>query len=97
MFLIIAADISFGQVNTLPFSSVLLAHPILVRPTLHVGHPLGVVQIPLHRLADAGLKGFGRFPAQLGFELACVNRVAAAVAGANRAAVVFDGGALRFK
>jgi hypothetical protein len=36
-----------------------------------------VIQVPLHGFADAGLEGFGGFPAQFGFELACVDGVAA--------------------
>ena len=31
---------------------------------LHMGHPLGVGRVPQHGLADAGLKGFSRRPAQ---------------------------------
>ena len=46
---------------------------------MHVGHPLGVVQIPLNGFADAGFERFGRLPTQFGFELAGVDGVAAVV------------------
>ena len=45
-------------------------------------HPLGVGQVPLDGFADAGVKGFGGLPAQLGFELAGVDGVAPVVARA---------------
>ena len=47
-----------------------------------MGHPLGVVQVPLHRLADAALEGLGRFPAQLALDLARIDRVTPVMAGA---------------
>ena len=45
-------------------------------------HPLGVVQVPLHRLADASLEGLGRLPAQFALDLARIDSVAAIMAGA---------------
>jgi len=41
-----------------------------------------VIQIPLHRLADTGLEGFGRLPSELTLDLAGINGVAAVVARA---------------
>ena len=49
---------------------------------MDVAHPGLIVQIPLHRLADAGLEGLGRLPAQFAFDLAGVYGVAAVVTGA---------------
>ncbi len=57
-------------------------HPFPVGATLHVRNPLRVVQVPLHRLANAGFEGFGRTPAQIAFNLARVNGVTPVVAGA---------------
>lgn len=37
---------------------------------------------PRHRLTNAGLKGFVQLPAQFALDLACVDGVAAIVAGA---------------
>ena len=45
-----------------------------------MAYPLGMVQMPLHRFTDAGLKRFCRTPAQRFFDLAGVNGVAAVVA-----------------
>src|SRR5256885_15348267 len=53
---------------------VLAADPFAVGTGLHIGHPFGVVQVPLHGLADTGLEGLGRLPAQFAFELARVDR-----------------------
>ena len=50
--------------------------------TVLLRHPVGVIQIPMHGFADAGLEGLGGGPAQLGFQLAGINGVAAVVAGA---------------
>ncbi len=60
----------------------MLRHPVFVSTALHIGHPIGVGQVPLDGFADTGLKGLGRLPAQFRFELARVNRVAAVVAWA---------------
>src|SRR5690606_5846960 len=49
--------------------------PLLIFATLHPRHPLGIVQVPLHGLAQTGLEGFLRFPAQLALDLAGVDRV----------------------
>ena len=57
-------------------------HPLAVGAALHVGDPVGVVEVPLHGLADAGLEGLGRAPAELALDLARVDRVAPVVAGA---------------
>ncbi len=61
---------------------ILKVDPVFIRAALHVGDPLGVIQVPLNGFADAGLEGFGGLPAQLGFELARVDGVAAVVASA---------------
>ena len=63
---------------------VLLADPVAVGAAGDIGHPGLVVQIPLHGLADAGLEGLGRLPAQFALDLAGVDGVAAVVAGAVR-------------
>src|ERR1051325_19922 len=55
--------------------------------TPHSLHPSLVVQIPLHRLADADLEGVGGRPAELRLDLRGIDGVAAVVAGA-----VFDVG-----
>ena len=68
---------------------VLGLHPFAVGAGLHVGHPVGVVQVPLHGFADAGVKRLGGLPAQFAFNLAGVDGIAAVVAGA-----VFDVGDL---
>ena len=62
--------------------AVLLIQPIPVGAARHVGDPILIVEIPLHRLADAGIEGFGRFPAEFSLEFAGVDGVAAVVAGA---------------
>ena len=61
---------------------VLFADPVLVGAAGDVGNPGLVVEIPLHCLADAGLEGLGRLPAEFPFELAGVDGVATVVAGA---------------
>ena len=61
---------------------VLLADPLAVGTALHVGHPLRVVQVPLHGLGNAGVEGFCRLPAQFTFDLVRIDGVAAVVAGA---------------
>ena len=61
---------------------VLFVHPLAVSAALHVGHPLGVAQVPLDGFADAGVEGFGGFPAEFFFELAGVDGVAAVMAWA---------------
>ena len=54
-----------------------------------MGDPLGVGQVPLHGLADAGLEGLRRFPAQFTLDLAGVDGLAPVMAGS-----VLDGGDL---
>ncbi len=61
---------------------VLGADPVAIRTALHALHPLVVGQVPLDRLAQAGLERFLRPPAEFGGELAGVDRVAAVVARA---------------
>src|SRR5438067_314362 len=58
---------------------ILLADPLAVGAAGHVVRPFLVVQVPAHRLADAGFESLGRFPAQLALELTCIDRVAAVV------------------
>jgi hypothetical protein len=41
--------------------------------------PVLVIQVPLDGLADAGLKGFFRFPAELITNLGRINRIASIV------------------
>ncbi len=62
--------------------AVLFAQPLPVAAALHVLHPIGVVQVPLHGFANAGLEGLGGLPAQFAFDLACVYCVAPVMAGA---------------
>ena len=45
-------------------------------------HPAGIDEVPLHGLADAGVKGLGGFPARFAFALARIDGEAAVVAGA---------------
>ena len=52
---------------------------MLVFARLHVGHPVLVVEVPLHRLPDTSLKGFFRFPAEIITNLGGINRVASVV------------------
>src|SRR6188768_1280539 len=61
---------------------VLLRDPVAVGPALHALHPVAMGQVPLHGLADAGLEGLGRLPAQLALDLARVDGVAPVVARA---------------
>src|SRR5690606_39081206 len=61
---------------------VLLLHPVAVSAGLYMGDPFGVAQIPLHRLADAGVEGFCRLPAQLALQLAGIDGVAAVMSRA---------------
>ncbi|MOA37750.1 hypothetical protein D3C78_1593720 [compost metagenome] len=42
---------------------VVLVDPLLIAAALDVLYPLGIVQIPFNRLADAGFEGFFRSPA----------------------------------
>ena len=60
----------------------MFADPVLVGAAGDVGNPGLVVEIPLHGLADAGLEGLCRLPAEFTFELAGVDGVATVVAGA---------------
>jgi hypothetical protein len=55
-----------------------------IRDKCRIAHwpPILVVQVPLHGLADAGLEGFGRFPAEFTLYLARIDGVAPVVAGA---------------
>src|SRR5574338_761675 len=64
--------------------AVVGGHPFAIGAALDVGHPAGIVQIPLHRLADAGLESLGWPPAQFPSQLPGVDGVAAVVAGAVR-------------
>ena len=56
-------------------------HPVAVGP-LCVGDQPGLSRLPLHGLADAGMEGLRRAPAELALDLARVDGVAAVVAGA---------------
>ncbi len=56
--------------------------PFAVSAALHIGHPIGVGQIPFHGFADAGVKGLGRLPAKFRFKLAGIYRITAVVAWA---------------
>ncbi|MNM80411.1 hypothetical protein D3C81_923810 [compost metagenome] len=44
-------------------------------------YPLGIVQIPFNRLADAGFEGFFRSPAQLALDFAGIDGVSLVVPG----------------
>ncbi|MNG31980.1 hypothetical protein D3C84_1178860 [compost metagenome] len=44
-----------------------------------MGDPLGIVQVPLDGLADTGLEGFLRYPAQFALDLAGVDGIAQVV------------------
>src|SRR5690554_2435391 len=54
----------------------------LVAAVLHAAAPFLIIQVPLHRLADAGLEGLFRPPAKLALDLVGVDGVAQVVAGA---------------
>lgn len=56
--------------------------PLLVFAAFDAGDPFGVVQVPLHGLADAGFEGFLGSPAEFALNLAGVDGVAQVVAGA---------------
>src|SRR5947207_9765922 len=56
---------------------ILLAHPVAVRATGHAFHPLRVLQVPIHGLADAALERLTRPPTQLTLDLASIHRIAA--------------------
>jgi hypothetical protein len=63
-------------------AGVVLVEPVAVGAALHVGDPVLVGEVPLDGLADAGLEGLGRAPAEFALDLAGVDGVAAVVAGA---------------
>ena len=62
---------------------VLFLDPVAVLAAGDVVDPILVVQIPLHRFLDAGLKGFLGFPAEFLFQLTRINGIAAIVARAQ--------------
>src|SRR5690606_1761292 len=68
-------------VGLAPLAAILLAHPLPVLATRDAFHPLGVVEEPLHRLAQPRLERLLRPPAELALDLARVDRVAAVVSG----------------
>ena len=51
----------------------------MVLTGLHMSDPVLVIEVPLNRLADAGLKGFFWFPAELITNLGRINRIASIV------------------
>src|SRR6267143_1735694 len=61
---------------------IVLAHPIAVRTAGHALHPVRVVEVPCHGLADAARERLPRAPAQLALDLAGIHRVAPVMAGA---------------
>ena len=61
---------------------IILSNPVPVVARLYFAHPLLVIQIPLHGLADTGLEGFGRLPAEFMLDLAGIDGVAAVVSRA---------------
>ena len=60
---------------------IVLLNPLAVSAGAHGGDPLGVVQIPAHRVPQAFVKAHRLLPAELVLELAAVYGVAAVVAG----------------
>lgn len=70
---------------------LLFGYPLAVCATLNTDYLLRAYQVLLHGLADAGLKGFGRLPAEFPLDIARVEAVAPVVAGA-----VLHVGDLRF-
>ncbi len=72
--------------QTAEFSSdpfgVILFDPGSVRTGFYIVGPVAIVQIPLHCFENARFESFSRFPAQLAFDLARIDCIAAVVAGA---------------
>src|SRR5690606_21454289 len=62
--------------------AVVLFYPVAVFAASHVLDPGRVLEIPGDRLAEAGLEGFGRGPAELGLCLGRIDRIATIVPGA---------------
>ena len=60
---------------------IVLLNPLAVSAGAHGGDPLGVVQIPAHRVPQAFVKAHRLLPAELVFELGAVYGVAPVVAG----------------
>src|SRR5580698_4413724 len=56
-------------------------NPLPITSAGHILRPRLIFKIPANRLANARLKSLFRFPSQLAFNLACIHRVAAVVAG----------------
>jgi hypothetical protein len=63
---------------------IILLHPLLVIATGDIFHPLLIVEIPLHGLADAGFEGLGGFPAEFAVDCGDIYGVAAVMAGGIR-------------
>jgi hypothetical protein len=58
----------------------LLLDPVAIAARRYVLHPVGIVEIPSDRLANAAFERFGRPPAKFSLDLAGIDRVASVVA-----------------
>ena len=64
--------------------AVLLVDPLTIVTAFNASNPFRIVQVPLNRFLDAGLKGLLGLPAKLAFDLAGVDGVTPVVPGTIR-------------